>query len=294
MKSLIATQMRGIVLLLVLSIFLPGCAWLDVQQRQAIYRPSLAAAPNLEGLRPQDLRYFLDIPQAQLANGSAQRIEMWWLPHPDPNAPTLLYCHGTFRNLDQNLPKINALREAGFAILAVEYRGWGLSSPITPSEQTIMQDAQLALEELLKREPRPLQRVLYGHSMGSGVAVDLASRLTDPLQIGGVILESAFTSFKDVAIQVGWLGRLLAKFNRERFASIDKIKNVKAPLLMLHGQLDTTVQARLGNTLYKAANEPKRWVLLDNGKHSDLQEVHALEYQAALRQFMQQHFASKN
>jgi uncharacterized protein len=294
MKSLIATQTRRIILLLVLCIFLPSCAWLDVKQRQAIYRPTLATASNFEGLRPQDQRYFLEVPQAKLPDGSPQRIEMWWLPHSDPRAPTLLYCHGTFRNLDQNLPKINALREAGFAILAVEYRGWGLSSPITPSEQTIMQDAQLAWAELVKREPRPGQRVLYGHSMGSGVAVDLASRLSDPPQIGGLILESAFTSFKDVAIQVGWLGRLLAKFNRERFASIDKIKNVKAPLLMLHGQLDTTVQARLGNTLYNAANEPKRWVLLDNGKHSDLHEVHAMEYQAALQQFMQQRLASKN
>jgi uncharacterized protein len=294
MESLIATQLRRIALLLALATLLPGCAWLDVQQRQAIYRPTVSAAPSAEGLRARDLRYFLAVPQANTSGGSAERIELWWLPHADPHAPTLLYCHGTFRNLDQNLPKINALREAGFAILAVEYRGWGLSSPITPSEQTIIQDAQLAWQELMRRESRPQQRVLYGHSMGSGVAVELASRPENQREIGGVILESAFTSFKDVAIQVGWFGRLLSKFNRERFASIEKIKNVKAPLLMLHGQLDTTVQARLGNTLYSAANEPKQWVLLENGKHSDLHEVQALEYQAAIRQFIQQHLALKN
>lgn len=287
--------MGKILLILVLSITMTGCAWLDTKQRQMIYRPtvSVAVSPSFDGLQPRDQRYFLDVPQAASTRGDAQRVEMWWLPHPDQAAPTLLYCHGTFRNLDQNLPKINALRKAGFAILAVEYRGWGLSSPNTPSEQSIMQDAELALQELIKREPRPELRVLYGHSMGSGVVVDLASRAAHRSEIGGVILESAFTSFQDVAIQVGWLGRLFSTFNRERFASIDKIKSVSVPVLMLHGQLDTTVQARLGNTLYNAANEPKRWVLLENGRHSDLHQAHAEEYQAAIQEFMRQHVASK-
>ncbi len=288
--------MGKIFLILVLSLTLPGCAWLDTKQRQMIYRPtvSVPASPSFEGLQPQDQRYFLDVPHARSTGSGAERVEMWWLPHPDQAAPTLLYCHGTFRNLDQNLPKINALRKAGFAILAVEYRGWGLSSPTTPSEQSIMQDAELALQELIKREPRPELRVLYGHSMGSGVAVDLASRPAHRSAIGGMILESAFTSFQDVAIQVGLLGRLLSTLNREHFASIDKIQSVNVPVLMLHGQLDTTVQARLGNTLYNAANEPKRWVLLENGRHSDLHEVHAQEYQAAIREFVRQHVASKN
>ncbi len=109
-----------------------GCAWLDVRQRQAIYRPTLGVPADFAGLQPADERYFVDIVAQAGSDSPAQRIEMWWLPHPDKSAPTLLYFHGTFRNLYQNLPKITALRSAGFAVLAVDYRGWGQSSPITP------------------------------------------------------------------------------------------------------------------------------------------------------------------
>ena len=65
-------------------------------------------------------------------------LALWWLPHADPAAPTLLYLHGTFRNLYRNHPKMEALRAAGFSVLAVDYRGWGDSTAIVPSEKTIL------------------------------------------------------------------------------------------------------------------------------------------------------------
>ncbi len=272
-----------------------GCAWLDVKQRNIIYRPTLGVPADFAGLRAGDERYFVDLPasarQTRNTNSTAQtngpeRIEMWWLPHADPQAPTLLYYHGTFRNLYQNIHKIDALRHAGFAVLAVEYRGWGRSSAITPSEQSIVQDAQLAFDELRRREARPSQRVIYGHSMGSGVAVDIASRLQAPTDYGAIILESALTSFTEVAVEASWLGRLISWLNNERFASIDKIAQVNAPLLMLHGGLDTTVPPALGNKLFAAANPPKQWLVIHNAKHSDLHEAGGAAYQAALQGFM--------
>jgi uncharacterized protein len=266
-----------------------GCAWLDAKQRSIIYRPTLGVPADFAGLRDGDTRYFVDVPGTASAEGTAQKIELWWLPHAEPAAPTLLYYHGTFRNLYQNLPKINALREAGFAVLAVEYRGWGQSSPLTPSEQTIVQDALLGFEELRRKEPRPAQRVIYGHSMGSGVAVEVASRLKAPADYGAIILESALTSFPDVAVQASWLGRLISSFNNERFDSISKIAQVQAPLLMLHGNADTTVPVSLGNQLFVAANAPKQWLVIDGGKHSDLHEAGAAAYQAVVRGFKNMH-----
>ena len=281
--------------LLLSAVSTSGCAWLDAKQRNIIYRPTLGVPADFAGLRAGDERYFVDLPasqQSQTRNtdhtaqtAGPQRIEMWWLPHANPQAPTLLYYHGTFRNLYQNIHKIDALRHAGFAVLAVEYRGWGMSSAITPSEQSILQDAQLAFDELRRREARPNQRVLYGHSMGSGVAVDIASRLQAPSDYGAIILESALTSFTDVAVQASWLGRLISSLNNERFASIDKISQVKAPLLMLHGGLDTTVPPALGNKLFAAANPPKQWLVIQNAKHSDLHEAGGAAYQAALQGF---------
>ncbi len=278
-----------------------GCAWLDTKQRNIIYRPTPGVPADFAGLRAGDERYFLSVPAAAVSaitpsstpnltvTAIPVQIEMWWLPHTDPAAPTLLYYHGTFRNLYQNLPKINALREAGFAILAVEYRGWGRSTTIVPSEQTIVQDAQMAFNELKRREPRPSHRVIYGHSMGSGVAVEIASRLTAPADYGALILESAFTSFPDIAYEASWLGLFVSRLNSERFTSIDKIAKVQAPLLMLHGAADKTVPIRLGKQLFAAANTPKSIVEFEAGRHSNLQETDAVAYQKALSDFKSQY-----
>jgi alpha-beta hydrolase superfamily lysophospholipase len=248
-------------------------------------------------LREGDERYFvtlsapiipasaIDTQQISSTGGSPHHVEMWWLPHADKNAPTLLYYHGTFRNLFQNLHKIDALRQAGFAVLAVEYRGWGVSTPITPSEQSIMQDADLAWAELKRREPRAAQRVIYGHSMGSGVAVDVASRLHAMTDYGALILESALTSFRDVAYEAGFLARLLALFNNEHFVSIDKISRITAPLLMIHGSLDTTIPIRVGEKLFAVANSPKEWLPIEGAAHSNSHQVGDVQYQAALIKF---------
>ena len=258
-----------------------GCAWLDTHQRQLIYRPTPATAGDSANLRAGDERFFLEVPLVD----AMQYIELWWLPHTDKNAPTLLYLHGTFRNLPQNLHKINALRDAGFAVLAVDYRGWGRSTAITPSEQTILQDARVAWAELARREPRPAQRVIYGHSMGSGVAVDLASQLTSQTDYGALILESAFTSFSDVAADAGLLARLVSLFSHERFASIDKIAKVQVPLLMIHGTQDSTIPVKLGLQLFEAANAPKQWLAIEGGQHSDLDLIAPTQYQATLAAF---------
>ncbi|MEI8171002.1 MAG: alpha/beta fold hydrolase [Rhodoferax sp.] len=274
-----------------------GCAWLDAHQRQIIYRPTTGAPTEVVGRHPGDQRFFLTVPSTTptrdttAAPPETQRIELWWLHHADPQAPTLLYLHGTFRTVFENLHKIEALRSAGFNVLAVDYRGWGLSTPLIPSEQTILQDADLAWAELQRREPRAAQRVIYGHSMGSGVAVDLASRLRSPTDYGALILESAFTSFSDVAREAGYLTRFLDLFNNERFASIDKIARVNAPLLMLHGALDSTIPIRLGQQLFVAANPPKHWLTIEGGAHSDLNQVDQAQYQATLQRFMHDYVA---
>lgn len=293
----IQTQSRFLwsIFLLLCLLATSGCAWLDERQRQIIYRPTLGVPADFAGLRPSDERYFLTVPPLSFAPSATnsippvpQRIEVWWLPHDNPQAPALLYLHGTFRNLFENIHKIDALRTAGFSILAVDYRGWGLSTPITPSERSIMEDADRAWQEFKRRAPIAHQRVIYGHSMGSGVAVDLASRLNGRADYGGLILESAFTSFKDVAAEASMLARVLVSLNDERFASVDKIGNVNAPLLMLHGALDDTIPPVLGKRLFDAAPPPKQWVVIEGGHHSDLQEVGGAPYQAALARFKAQ------
>jgi hypothetical protein len=298
------TEMRtirsvtAVVLILFLLLSGSGCAWLNTQQRELIYRPSLGLPSDRVGQRAGDEHYFVNLPpttqpKGSDATGGAQRIELWWLPDADPAAPTLLYFHGTFRTLFQNLHKIDALRQAGFSVLAVEYRGWGLSTPLIPSEQTILQDADLAWTELQRREPRPGQRVIYGHSMGSGVAVDLASRLRARTDYGALILESAFTSFADVAREAGFFASLLAGLSGEHFASIEKIARVQAPLLMIHGSADTTIPIGLGEQLFAAANAPKQWLAIQGGEHSDLDQTGQPQYQETLQSFTKKYLSGQ-
>ncbi|MDP2678790.1 MAG: alpha/beta fold hydrolase [Rhodoferax sp.] len=273
--------LRGICVGLMLA--LSGCAWLDGQQRQIIYRPTLGVPTDFSGLPAGDTRYFVNV--AGSDHDTSQHLAIWWLPHATADAPTLLYLHGTFRNLFGNQRKIEALRSAGFSVLAIDYRGWGESSPLTPSEQSILADAQVAWRELTMHQPNPKKRVIYGHSMGSAVALDLASRLQNPADYGGLVLESAFTSFTDVAHASGWLASLLNLFNPERFDSMGKIGRVQAPLLMLHGSQDDTIPIQLGERLFAAANAPKQWVRVEGAAHSDLDQVDPALYQASLQGF---------
>ena len=269
------------VLLCGIAATLVGCAWLDVKQRTLVYRPTPGRPADFKGLQPGDLEFDMAVPGADA--GHPDRLHLWWLPNADPQAPTVLYLHGTFRNLYQNLRKVEALRTAGFSVVAVEYRGWGDSTPIVPSEASIYADANTAWGELVRRQGDPHKRVIYGHSMGSGVAVELASHRHAGADYGALILESSFTRLPDVAKANGTLGSIAALFATQEFDSVDKIGRVDAPILMLHGTKDTTVPVELGRGLRDAAPKGTRWVEFPDGSHSDL-DIEAREpYQQALR-----------
>ena len=269
-----------VLLLAVLGGALSGCAWLDLRQREIALRPSPTQPQHLQAAasfwRPGDTREMVALP-------GGQQLALWWLPAADPDAPALLYLHGTFRNLYQNVPKLQALREAGFAIVAVDYRGWGDSTALVPSEATINADAALAWAELQRRQPDAARRIVYGHSMGGAVAVTLASGLKHGRDYGALVLESTFTRMPDVAAAAGWVGRIGAWATTLEFDSLSRIGRIDAPLLMLHGSADTTVPVELGRRLRDAAPPGVRWVELAGGTHSRLQLEFPELYQRALR-----------
>jgi uncharacterized protein len=264
---------------------LQACAMLEAKQNQLALRPTPGRPANLPDdaalFRPGDRRLMLTVASTDPA--APDLLSLWWLPHPDPRAPTLLYLHGTFRNLYLNLPKIDALRDAGFAILAVDYRGWGESSPITPSEQTIDADVEVAWSELVRRQPDADRRVIFGHSMGGAVAVTLASKMQHGMDYGALVLESTFTRMPDVAAAAGFWGRLGAALTTLQFDSLAKIGRVDAPLLMLHGSADTTVPIELGRRLRDAAPVGVRWVEVPGGTHSQLHREAPELYRQAMR-----------
>jgi uncharacterized protein len=262
-----------------------GCAWLETKQNEWALRPS----PTLPGtppiaLREGDERWLASIASA---GGGTDKVALWWLPQAKVGAPTLLYLHGTFRDLPRNLPKIEALREAGFSVLAVEYRGWGDSTPIIPNEASINADAALAWAELQRRQPEATKRVIFGHSMGGAVAVSLASRLRAKQDYAGLILESTFTRLPDVAAAAGRLGRIAASLTTLEFDSLAKITRVDAPILMMHGDADNTVPVILGRQLRDAAPAAQvTWEEFLGGTHSRLHSEFPLRYQTTVQSFL--------
>ena len=302
------------VVILALLLSLSGCAWLETRQRQLALRPTPgppAGQPAEDWwFRPGDEAFMLEVPaDPKLSPGPGpDRLALWWLPHADPDAPTLLYLHGTFRNLYGNRPKIQALRELGFSVLAVDYRGWGESTALVPTEASITADAQVAWRELQKRQPLPARRVIYGHSMGGAVAVRLASglngslngslngglngRLNGRLNVGSdyaaLVLESTFTRLPDVAAEAGFWGRIAAAFTTLEFDSMSRIGRIDAPLWMLHGSADQTVPVQLGRRLRDAAPPGVRWVEIPGGTHSRLHSEAPEMYRDTFRELMRQ------
>ena len=271
---------------------LGGCAWISAKQSQLALRPTPGRPANLADdsllFRPGDVRGLVPVASANPAR--PDQLALWWLPHANPDAPTLLYLHGTFRNLYQNLSKINALREAGYSIVAVDYRGWGDSTVLVPDENTITADARVAWAELQRRQPDPARRVIFGHSMGGAVAVRLASTLR-AVQAGGgdyaaLVLESTFTKLPDVAAAAGFWGRVAGATTTLEFDSLSRIGRIDAPLLMLHGSADRTVPVELGRRLRDAAPAGVRWVEIAGGSHSRLHSDAPAVYQEALAQLL--------
>jgi uncharacterized protein len=266
-----------------------GCAWIDTRQRAAVYRPDRRVPPAFRGLLASDESFSV------VCGSGTERgpLVMWWLPHADRDAPAVLYLHGTFRNLYHNHPKMEALRTAGFSVLAVEYRGWGDSAPILPSEATIYEDTELAWAELCRREPRALKRAIFGHSMGTGAATYLAERLDAQVPLQAVpqaallVVESSFTRLIDVARSVSAWGYPLAWFATQEFDSLTRIARVKIPILFLHGSLDRTVPIELGRKLFEVVKSPKEFVEFPEGTHSELHTEDPVRYQRALRNWSQ-------
>jgi hypothetical protein len=290
MHSILPWRLAVAVFGLLLLGALTGCAGFDEWARERALRPTPTQPAHVRAaaasLREGDRREFAELP-------GGERLALWWLTQQRSDAPTLLYLHGTFRNLYQNQPKLDALREAGYAILAVDYRGWGDSTPRVPSEDSILADADVAWQALRRYQPDPARRVIYGHSMGGAVAVALASSLRAGDDYAALVLEATFTSLPDVARAAGLVGRIAAVFSPVDFNSLARIGRVDAPVLMLHGTADDTVPIALGRRLRDALPASQvRWIEFEGGSHSRLQSEHAERYRRAFTETLPQLMAA--
>lgn len=201
------------------------------------------------------------------------QISAVYLPNP-ASTYTIVYTHGNAEDLGDIQPVLQQLQNIGFSVFAYDYRGYGTSQG-TPSERHAYRDIDTVYDYLTQQLRVPTQRIIaYGRSVGAGSAVDLAAR--KPL--AGLIMESAFTTAFRVVVPIPILPF-------DKFRNIDKIKKVNCPVLVMHGRLDEVIPFQHGQKLFAAANEPKRYLWVDEAGHNDFMWVAGEQYRKTLQEF---------
>jgi fermentation-respiration switch protein FrsA (DUF1100 family) len=241
-----------------------------VAQRSLMYFPDrLHTSPAAAGLP--------EAHEVALETKDGETVIVWHAP-PRGERPVVLYCHGNGGSLSYRVARFRALIADGNGLVALSYRGYGGSTG-SPTEAGLIADAQAAYAFAAARYPTA-RIVLWGESLGSGVAVALAV----DHRVSRIVLEAPFTSAADVGARAYWFlpVRLLMK---DQFRSDLRIARITAPLLFLHGARDWVVPITLGERLYALANQPKSFVRFSDGGHEDLDLYGA---QSAVRAFIAQ------
>jgi pimeloyl-ACP methyl ester carboxylesterase len=239
-----------------------------------LQRTMMYPAPNVPRTSPAAAGF----PQAEeivLDTQDGEHVIAWHVP-PKDGKPVVIFFHGNGEVLPWRVPRFRALTEDGTGLLAVSFRGYGGSSG-TPSEAGLLLDGEAAYR--LATAHYPAQRiVLWGYSLGSGVAVAVGAKHP----IGALILEAPYTSTVDIAaamfpyVPVRW-------FLRDQFHSDGRIARINAPLLVMHGEKDTVIAVHFGERLFALAPGRKRLVRFPEGTHVNLDEQGAI---AAVRAFL--------
>jgi fermentation-respiration switch protein FrsA (DUF1100 family) len=230
---------------------------LFVMQRSMLYHPTATR------IRPAEA----GLPEAEevvLATSDGEKLIAWHVP-PRGDKPVVIYFHGNAEIVPWRAERHRATIADGTGLIALNFRGYGGSTG-TPTEDGLQRDAQVAYAFAAERYP-PRRIVLWGVSLGTGVAVRLAAKKP----VGKLILESPYSSTVDVAaglfpyLPVRWL-------MKDQFRSDQWIGSVHVPLLIMHGVQDDVIAIRFGERLFALANEPKRFIRYDKGGHNDLED----------------------
>jgi len=176
--------------------------------------------------------------------------------------------------------RMRQLHRLGFAVLGIDYRGFGRSSDAMPSETLVAEDVHAAWVWLARAQPQA-RRFIVGHSLGAAVAVRLAAEVGDE---AGLIVEGAFTSSLDVLRSTRWGWLPVAPLLTQHFDAGSRIAQVGSPLLVVHAGDDSMIAPQLGRALYERALPPKRFVLVEGAVHENTDIVGEAAYRQALRE----------
>ncbi|MGX1807951.1 alpha/beta hydrolase [Nocardia sp. NPDC055321] len=209
-------------------------------------------------------RFGLAYEDLYLPTADGETVNAWFVRAAGEPLGHLLFAHGNAGNIGDRSPILAMLSAAGFDVLVFDYRGFGRSTG-RPGERGTYLDARAAREALLARPGVDPERVVYlGKSLGGGVLLELATAH----QPAAMVLMSTFTGLRDAA---GAVYPFLPKmFVPNAYPSIERIRRLRCPVLVMHGDADDLLPVRMGHALYAAAPEPKELIIYPGGGHNDL------------------------
>ncbi len=229
----------------------------------------LAATPADLGLAYEDV---------DLVNADGEQTHGWFVP--GPGKQVLLWFHGNAGNISHRLDNLRLLHDmVGTSILIIDYGGFGRSSGI-PSEHRMYSDARLALTFITERGFAPSQTIYFGRSLGSAVAIQLATE-SAPARL---ILETPFESIRAMAGTL--VPSAMARVIPQRFDNLSKVPGLSCPVLFIHGDRDELVPFAHSETLYRASPEPKEFHRIAGAGHNDTYIIGGSAYFAAIASFI--------
>jgi len=231
------------IILIIFFVYFLVLVFLYFYQRNLLYHPN-------ENNYSED-KISVDIENVRIKTSDNIELLGWYHEKNLKDFKTLIFFHGNAGSLENRIHKLNHFRDMNINFLIIAWRGFSGNNG-NPSEQGLYEDGKSAIDWLIKKGISEKNLILYGESLGTGVATHLAQNKN----FAGVILETPFTSMIDAAkkfypyIPV----KLLLK---DKFENYKKIKNINSPILIMHGEVDQLVPFSMGKKIYEIANEPK-------------------------------------
>lgn len=244
-------------------------------EKSFIFHPDqeLSLVPENIGLKAEELL---------LRTKDNVRLHGWWLRGKGEKA--LILYHGNAGNISYCLDHAKSIIETlGVDILLVDYRGYGLSEG-SPSEEGFYLDGLAIYDEVVKSGYKPEEVIFYGHSIGTGVAIEVAQNV----ECGALILESPLLSIPAIAEDVFGFPRemIQTKFDNE-----SKVAKVFAPKLFIYGEYDDMIPLHHRDKLFNAAAQPKEVILVKGASHNDIPTIGGKEYLEGLKAFLERYSA---
>mgnify|MGYP001003709024 FL=1 len=230
-------------ILIIFVIYFLILLFLYFYQRNLLYHPN-------ENNYSED-KISVEIKKVKILTSDNIELVGWYHEKNLKSYKTLIYFHGNAGSLENRIHKLNHFQDMNINFLIIAWRGFSGNNG-KPSEEGLYLDGNSAINWLIKEGVAEKNLILYGESLGTGVAIQLAQNRN----FGGVILETPFTSMVDAA-KIFYPYIPVNLLLKDKFENYKKVKNINSPILVMHGEIDQIVPFSMGKKIYEIANEPK-------------------------------------